>query len=119
MAANSEEIRKTIGEYIGFMNAADVESVVELYAEDAILEDPIGTAPIRGRAAIREFYSGAVAGNVTLEATGNPRVAAGQAAFPMRARLGDAHTIEIIDVMVFDDDGRISSMRAFWSTDGV
>jgi len=118
LAANSDHIRKTIDQYIGFMNASDIDSIAELYAENATLEDPIGTDPIQGRAAIREFYAGAV-GNVTLEATGNPRVAAGQAAFPMRARLGEDHTIEIIDVMVFDDDGRIASMRAFWSTDGA
>jgi len=35
----------------------------------------------------------------------------------MHARLAGAETLEVIDVMVFDDDGQIASMRAFWSTD--
>jgi steroid delta-isomerase len=116
MAASSDHIRATIGRYIEFMNDSDVDSIAELYAEDATLEDPIGTTPLRGREAIRGFYAAAV-GQVELELTGSPRVAAGEAAFPMHARLGGAQTMEVIDVMVFDDDGRIASMRAFWSTD--
>ncbi len=116
MAANSDHIRKTIGRYIEFMNASDSDSIAELYAENATLEDPVGTEPLHGREAVREFYAGAV-GNVTLELTGSPRVAAGQVAFPMRLRIGGTQILEIIDVMVFNDDGQIASMRAFWSTD--
>ncbi len=115
MAASSDHIRKTIGRYIEFMNASDSDSVAELYAENATLEDPIGTEPLHGREAIRKFYAAAV-GNVTLELTGSPRVAAGQVAFPMRARIG-SDILEIIDVMVFNDDSQIASMRAFWSTE--
>jgi steroid delta-isomerase len=116
MAANSDDIRKTIGRYIEFMNASDVDSIAALYAEDATLEDPVGTEPIRGREAIRGFYAAAV-GSVKLEATGNPRVAAGEVAFPMHAHIGETQILEIIDLMVFNDDGQIVSMRAFWSTD--
>ena len=116
MAANSDQIRKTIERYIELMNASDSDSVAELYAENATLEDPIGTEPLHGREAIRKFYA-AVIGKATLELTGSPRVAAGQVAFPMRARIGGSEILEIIDVMVFNDDGQIASMRAFWSTD--
>jgi steroid delta-isomerase len=116
MAANSDDIRQTILRYISFMNDADVDAIAALYAEDATLEDPVGTEPIRGREAIRGFYAEAV-GAVRLEATGNPRVAAGEVAFPMNAHIGGTQILEIIDVMVFNDDGQIVSMRAFWSTD--
>ncbi len=116
MAANSDHIRKTIDRYIEFMNAEDFDSIAELYAEDATLEDPVGAEPLHGREAVRKFYAGAV-GNVTLELTGKPRVAAGQVAFPMQATIGGTQILEIIDVMVFNDDGKIASMRAFWSTD--
>jgi len=116
MAANGDDIRKTISRYIDFMNASDVDSIAALYAEDATLEDPVGTEPIRGREAIRAFYAAAV-GHVKLEATGNPRVAGGEVAFPMHAHIGGTQILEIIDLMVFNDDGQIVSMRAFWSTD--
>ena len=35
----------------------------------------------------------------------------------MHARIGGTGILEIIDVMVFNDDGLITSMRAFWSSD--
>ncbi len=116
MAANSDDIRKTIDRYIEYMNASDVDSIAALYAEDATLEDPVGTEPLQGREAIRGVYAASV-GNVKLERTGNPRVAAGEVAFPMHARIGGTQILEIIDLMVFNDDGQIVSMRAFWSTD--
>ncbi|MEE8164825.1 MAG: nuclear transport factor 2 family protein [Myxococcota bacterium] len=116
MAASNDHIRQTIDRYIEFMNAADFDSIAELYSEDATLEDPVGTEPRQGREAIRKFYADAV-GNVALELTGKPRVAAGQVAFPMHARIGGTGILEIIDVMVFNDDGLITSMRAFWSSD--
>ncbi len=116
MAANSDDIRKTIDRYIEYMNASDVDSIAALYAEDATLEDPVGTKPLQGREAIRGFYAASV-GNVKLERTGNPRVAAGEVAFPMHARIVGTQILEIIDVMVLNDDGQIASMRAFWSTD--
>jgi steroid delta-isomerase len=116
MAANSDHIRKTIDRYIEFMNAADFDSIAELYAQNATVEDPVGSEPLHGREPIRKFYSDSV-GDVTLKLTGSPRVAAGQVAFPMQATIGETQTLEIIDVMVFDDDGQIASMRAFWSVD--
>jgi steroid delta-isomerase len=116
MAASNDHIRKTVESYVALMNAADADGIAALYAQDATIEDPIGTELQRGREAIRAFYA-ASAGHVTLELTGNPRIAAGEVAFPMRARIGEDKVIEIIDVMVFDDDGQIASMRAFWSAD--
>ncbi len=116
MASNNDHIRETIDRYIAFMNAADADSIAELYTEDATLEDPVGTEPLRGREAVRDFYARSV-GNVTLELTGSPRIAAGQVAFPIHARIGGTEILEIIDVMVFNDDGLITSMRAFWSSD--
>ena len=116
MAASNDHIRQTIDRYIKFMNASDFDSIADLYSEDATLEDPVGAEPLQGREAVRKFYADAV-GDVTLELTGKPRVAAGQVAFPMHATIGGTQILEIIDLMVFNDDGLITSMRAFWSSD--
>jgi steroid Delta-isomerase len=35
----------------------DLDLFADLYAEDGVLEDPVGTPPLRGRAAIREFLA--------------------------------------------------------------
>ncbi len=46
------------------------------------------------------------------------RIAGGEAAFlfELRTKAGEqTYTLAPIDVMTFDDDGRITSMRAYWS----
>ena len=58
-----------------------------------------------------------MADSIELRLTGPVRVAAGECAFPMQARPtmgGTTYCVDIIDVMTFDDAGKITSMRAFW-----
>ena len=83
------------------------------------MEDPVGSDVAVGADAIGAFWDGvrAMASDIELERTGPARVAAGEAAWPLRAvtNLGEMKlAVDIIDVMAFDDDGRITSMRAFW-----
>jgi steroid delta-isomerase len=97
---------------------ADKATYVGCFAEDGWLEDPVGTPVVRGHAEIGAFWERMAAmGAPSLELTGSVRVAGGEAAFPMRAvvTLGDdTLAMPIIDVMTFDDDAKITSMRAFW-----
>lgn len=118
---SADEIRATVQRYVKLMNDGDADAIAELYAAEATLEDPIGGELRRGREAIREFYK-VSAGSVRLELTGPIRACGGEAAFPMQATAGNpAHPsyIDIVDVMRFDDDGRIAGMRAFWSPDAI
>ena len=39
------------------MQGTDYDRFVALYSEDGVLEDPVGTPPLRGRPAIREFLA--------------------------------------------------------------
>ena len=73
--------------------------------------------PRRGRAQIRELYA-------TLDGLDQEtrlialRVAGGEAAFHFEVVTradGVAYTLAPFDVMTFDGDGRIATMRAFWS----
>jgi steroid Delta-isomerase len=47
------------------------------------------------------------------------RVAGNEAAFQFRLTVGGAMRIEPIDVMVFDDDGKVKSMKAYWGPENV
>jgi steroid Delta-isomerase len=119
--ATPAEIRATVERYVKLMTAGDADAIADLYAEDASIEDPIGAPPQRGREAIRTWYR-ASAGKVRLELTGPIRVAAGEAAFPMQGTIGSPDApayLDIIDVMKFDAEGRITSLRAFWSADAI
>lgn len=119
MAATNDQIHATIQRYVEVFSAGDRDGYLSLFADDATVEDPVGAEVVSGRDGIGGFWDGvrSMSPEIALELTGEPRLAAGEAAFPMRAitSLGDAKmAVEIIDVMTFADDGRITSLRAFW-----
>ncbi|GAB3103884.1 SnoaL-like domain-containing protein [Aestuariicella hydrocarbonica] len=104
--------------YMRCLSEGDLEGIMALYADDATVEDPVGSGVLAGKAAIREFYGHTVAMDITAERTGAVRCAANEMVFPflVHARTADmAITYEIIDHFVVDGEGRVVSMRAFWS----
>jgi len=118
---DAEHIRRIYDRYPELLNKGDVEGIVELYAEDATIEDPIGSDLRRGHDAIRAFYR-ASAGSVTMKRSGPVRVAGREAATPVVVLMGpegQQSALDVISVMTFDEDGKITSMRAFWSMDAI
>lgn len=111
------DINATIRTYLDTVATGDAAAVAALYAPDATLEDPVGSDVRRGRDAIAEFYGGLAGAELTTELL-TARVCELQAAFHFRVvtTAGDAkYIVEPIDVMTFDADGLITSMRAFWA----
>ena len=119
MAASAEQITATIDRYVEVFSTGDKDGYLSLFAPDATVEDPVGSAVCRGPVEIAGFWDGVrgLTPTITLQLVGSPRVAAGEAAFGLQAlpELGDTKmVVDIIDVMSFDDDGRITSLRAYW-----
>jgi steroid delta-isomerase len=103
--------------YVAGFAAGDAEAVVALFAQDATVEDPIGTPIKRGIAEIREFYTGSMVTGAKLELLGEPRCGGDYVAFPFAVMLewgGQKSVIEVIDTFRFDAAGKIVEMRAFW-----
>jgi len=103
--------------YMREMTAGNLEAVTDLYAEDAILEDPVGTEVRNGKAAITEFYSGALQSEILLERTGPVRVASNEVVFPFRCEFNSPDgpvAIDIIDHFILNENHKVISMRAFW-----
>ena len=112
-----EAIRSAIETYIERMCESDVDGILDLYAEDATAEDPVGGTIQRGREALGKFYAGTVP-HLQVEITGPIRVAGRECAVPLLAELtmnDNKLYVDVIDAFTFDDDGRITSMRAFWN----
>lgn len=112
-----EEIRAAVTRYVEMLSQGDAQGIIELYADDPRVEDPVGGDPIVGREAIRNFYAG-MSGRLKVELTGPIRVAGLECAFPMLARLdlgGNPMEMDVIDVMQFDDVGKVTQLRAFWN----
>lgn len=117
---SADQIRSVVDRYPELASKGDVDALVALYAEDATIEDPIGSELRRGHEGVRAFYE-ATAGSFTIKRVGKIHVAAGESATPLVCLIGaegpDQKALDIVSVMKFDDDGRIASMRAFWSYD--
>jgi steroid Delta-isomerase len=118
---STTEITDTVHRYLDAVASGTAEDIAALYADDATLEDPVGSEPRSGRAAIGEFY-GALDGTTRKTQLHTVRVAGDSAAFSFTVTTDTGQqTVEIgvIDVMTFDDRARITSMRAFWGSDDV
>ncbi|MGQ7958037.1 nuclear transport factor 2 family protein [Pseudomonas sp. SP16.1] len=114
-----EQIQATMARYIQLVDACDIDGIVALYAEDARVEDPIGTPPHVGRAAVEHFYrEGLGRAQARARQTGPVSAShAGSGAVPFCVDLqmdGRACSIQVIDVMEFDEQGLIRSMKAYW-----
>jgi steroid delta-isomerase len=112
-----EEIREVMERYVQLMCESDADAILELYADGATAEDPVGGHVVQGREALHDFYA-ATSPNLQVELTGPVRVAGQECAAPLLAELTMNDTklyIDVIDVMKFDDHGKITSMRAFWN----
>lgn len=121
---DTQLIRQRMARYVELVDAGDIDGILALYADDAVVEDPVGASPLVGRVAIERFYrDGLGRANARAELTGPVRVAGnGCAAMPFRVDLdwgGQPCSIHVIDVMEFDAEGRIRSMKAYWGEDNM
>ncbi|ORW31977.1 steroid delta-isomerase [Mycobacterium paraense] len=116
-----QAITETVNRYIELIATGSADDIVELYADDATVEDPVGGEVHIGRQAIRGFY--AAVGDVQRECElVTLRVAGHEAAFQFRLTVTAGEhkmVIEPIDVMVFDGQGKVAAMKAYWSADDV
>ncbi len=116
--ALSDKIAATVQGYIDGLNGGTAEDIADLYADGATVEDPIG-APVRStRDELVEFY-GIITNLDSREATLKwTKIAGDTAVFEFTLVTGTAgmkFEITPVDIMVFDDEGKIVSMRAVWT----
>ena len=117
--ADADTLRKAIEQYTTRFSADDKEGWLDLFADDAWIEDPVGTPRRTGREAIGEFWDEVhtVPDSVELRPLGITTVIGDEGIFTMQARAdlgGSIFGLDIIDLMTFDDAGKITTMRAFF-----
>lgn len=114
---NAQHYTEVADSYLRYLNEKNLEGILSLYADNATVEDPVGSIVLSGMEALRKFYTGAVNIDLSLKRTGEVRVAGVEIAFPFQLIMnynGTPMITEIIDVFRFDEAGMIVSMRAFW-----
>ena len=118
----SENMKARLVDYIEAFNAADAARVVALFADNASVEDPVGTPLKEGKSEIETFYTYATSVGARLELMAPPRGSHGNSAsisfrVHITAQDGRPAHIDVTDVMDFDAAGKILRMRAYWGAD--
>lgn len=114
---DAAKMEAAVHAYVAGFEAGDADAITALYAENATVEDPIGTPIHQGHEAIRAFYQMSVGTGAKLKLEGPIRVIQDYAAFPFSVNLkwdGGGKRIDVIDTFRFNEANEIIEMRAFW-----
>ena len=115
-----EILAQTPALYLKALSNNDLDGVLSLYADDAVLEDPVGSEPYVGIDRVREFYANVIDRELDAQLSGQVRVAGNEVAFPFICKdPAMAVAVHVIDIFQFNDQGKIASMRAFWSDKNI
>jgi len=107
-----------VEKYMRAVTNKDMNLIRKIYADDATVEDPVGSEAWRGIAGVVEFYQKGFDVGAKLELTGPVRCAGNAAAFPFCCTAGNMK-IQVIDVFEFNSAGKVVSMKAYWGPENV
>ena len=113
----TEQMEAAVHAYVEAFDKQDPALAAAIFADDAVIDDPIGSSPKVGKAAILQFYTESMATGAKLVLQGPIRVAAAHAAFAMQVRLswgGKDMAIDVIDTFAFDEAGKVKQMQAYF-----
>ncbi|MGO8871876.1 MAG: nuclear transport factor 2 family protein [Acidimicrobiales bacterium] len=113
------------------VEARDREAWLALFADDAVVEDPIGPSMFdpegrghQGREAIAAFYDQVIAANESIRFTIRQSILCGDEAANagvIRITFDGGSAVEVDGVYIYrrSVDDRIASLRAFWEPDAI
>lgn len=113
-----------------YVSNGDREGWLALFADDAVVEDPVGESPLdptgqghRGKAAIADFWDTVIApGSIDFQIVSSHPAGdeCANVVNMVNTMPGDMR-IEVHMVVVYraNADGKLTSLRAFWDYDGV
>jgi len=120
MSFEPDALQAFVQRYLDTVAGSTADDVAALYAEDATLEDPVGGGEVHiGRQAIAGFYKIMEGGGEIKTELLTFRAGGHEAAFVFAITVGGAMRIEPIEVMTFDGEGKITSMKAYWGPQNI
>lgn len=120
--AVAERMAAVVETYVELVGSGTPEQIADLYADGATVEDPIGAEVRSTREQLIEFYGVIAAMDERSTTLHWKKIAGDTAVFEFTLRTGTGGmTFEItpVDIMVFDVDGKIASMRAVWRSEDL
>jgi steroid delta-isomerase len=121
--ATADQIRDVFERYTAAVSAGDGAKATSFFAPGATAHDPVD-GPELDVGGLAELITTASAAIRSVRLSGPVRVSADcrHAAAPIEAEVDfgqGSQIMEVIDVMTFDDDARITSMAAYYGPDGL
>ncbi len=117
----SDPVKTALNAYAQVWANDDRDGFLGLFADDATIEDPVGSPLVVGKAGIAEFWDNVHSMGMEYSTEVVRAVSCGNEGvlvFNVTTRGGGmAMTVKIVDVFALGDDGKIVSMRAFWDAD--
>ena len=119
---SQSEMKAALQAYIDGFNAGDPDAIMTLFADDAVIEDPVGS-PLKSRAEFEAFIRDGVRFGARLSLAAPIRGSHGNHAAMVFVvtfvQDGVCYTTNSMDVMTFDDAGKITWMNGYWGPGDV
>jgi steroid delta-isomerase len=114
-----EQVEAAVEEYFDAVGAFDVQRYVNNFAPDGVLEDPVGTPPVQGTAALTAFITNIIAPFQEIKhKIQDINVCGNEAAVNWKLHLttttGKKITIDGMGIFSFNQQGKLQSVREFW-----
>lgn len=114
-----EQVRAATDAYAAAYNNNDRDAFLDVFADDGVIVDPVGTPPHAGREARGAFWDNVHQLTEKIVFDVKDVVVCGNEAamiFQIRAGSGDGPGIvlDVIDTFEVDDDGKVTLMKAYW-----
>jgi steroid delta-isomerase len=121
MSSSKQANLATIETFLASYRVKDVAARIALFADDIWFDDPVGTPPILGKAAMNQYFVDTVAGGWDIDLVPKKIIVNGNEAASITevtASVGGSTpmTTTIVQTFIFDDAGKIKTLRVFADT---
>jgi steroid Delta-isomerase len=115
-----QQMLRWLDHYWEVLRSMDADRWVDLYTDDASVEDPVGGPVFRGKAELRTFFDGVKRSVHLLDLSPEkiilaPPHAAVHFATRVVPRKKPEYELRGIVTYAFDESGKVKQMRAYWS----
>lgn len=122
--ATEAQLRQSLADYARCQTDNDLEGWLGLFADDAVQIDPIGSPPRHGRAGLIEGWNIGRAQAPTMAFRHHDTIVCDHEAVLVLTvdctdPQGRPFEVRSIDVFRFNDQARITEIRAFWNLERV
>jgi steroid Delta-isomerase len=113
-----EQVRAAIDAYAAAYRDNDRDAFLDVFADDGVIVDPVGTPPHVGREARGAFWD--TVHQLTERITFDVKdvvICGNEAAmtFGIQAGSGDSGIVlDAVDIFEVNDDGKVTLMKAYW-----